>query len=241
MPNLRDLRNLPDEVLQRISLGDQEARIDGFDIDIIRRAGGRQEPVIAEARRLTATSNQLEVRDSDEGNPTLDGYATVYEVTYDVFGGPPFGWSEKFADGACDKSVRERDDVRLLINHRDLPLARTMSKTLVLESDDVGLRCESELDGDDPDVMRIVPKMRRGDLDEMSMAFRVLRQEWNGDYTMRTIIEVEVLDVSVVTFPANTATVVQLRGELEPEEEPEPTGMSIDLANAIRSQVSLTR
>jgi phage head maturation protease len=53
--------------------------------------------------------------------------------------------------------------------------------------------------------------MSRGDLDQMSIGFRVTRQEWNGDYTERQIREVELFDVSVVTFPASPTTTANLR------------------------------
>ena len=45
-------------------------------------------------------------------------------------------------------------------------------------------------------------------LDAMSWAFQALRQEWNKDYTERRIIEAKAFDQSVVSFPANPATVV---------------------------------
>lgn len=158
---------------------------------------------------------RAEFRVDEDGNPVFEGYATVYDTPYEVAGGPPWGWVETIASGACDKSVREKDDVRLLVNHEGVPLARTKSKTLTLESDKVGLRCEAALDKTNPTVLELVSAMERGDLDEMSFAFRVIRQEWNDDYTERTIKEVKLFDVAPVTFPANKATVAQLRDALD--------------------------
>jgi hypothetical protein len=58
--------------------------------------------------------------------------------------------------------------------------------------------------------------MERGDLDEMSFAFRVTRQEWNEDYTERWINEVNLSkgDVSIVNYGANphTGGLTSLRG-----------------------------
>jgi hypothetical protein len=64
----------------------------------------------------------------------------------------------------------------------------------------------------DPDVQRLAPKMSRGDMDEMSFAFRVKRDEWSEDDTQRTLMEVSLHkgDVSVVNFGANPATSAQL-------------------------------
>ena len=92
-----------------------------------------------------------------------------------------------------------------------LPLARTKSGTLALEQDDTGLLCEAQLDGESPLVRSLKSAMDRGDADQMSFAFRVVKQEWNEDYTDRTIREVQLFDVSVVTYPANPATSVSLR------------------------------
>ncbi len=101
--------------------------------------------------------------------------------------------------------------MRLLINHDGLPLARTKSGTLTLEQDDVGLLCDAHLDGESPLVRSLKSAMDRGDADQMSFAFRVTQQDWNDDYTDRTIREAQLFDVSVVTYPANPATSVSLR------------------------------
>ncbi len=84
----------------------------------------------------------------------------------------------------------------------------------------LGLRVEAQLDGNDPDVRAIMPKMLRGDLDEMSFAFRVNDQVWANDFTDRTITEVNLSrgDVSVVSFGANPATVAALRAALADED-----------------------
>jgi HK97 family phage prohead protease len=184
----------------------------------------------------------VEIRVDDDGNPILDGYATVYDVEYDVFGGPPFGWTEEFASGSCDKSVAEKDDVRILINHDSrtgagIPLGRrsTEATTLDLDSDKVGLRCESALDANSPIVVALRSAMQRGDIDQMSLAFRAIRQEWNDDFTHRIIREAQLFDVSVVAYPANPATFVQLRNQPDPE----PTGMSTDYARALVDQVRI--
>lgn len=226
MPEL-DLRNLPAPVLARLAAAEVDMR--GAHLEVVQRG-----------RTLEARSfSQGELRLDDQGNPVLDGYATVYDYPYDVAGGAPYGWAETIVGGACTKSVAERDDVRLLLNHDGVPLGRTRSKTLTLVSDDVGLACNSTLDAVSPLVQTIRSAMDRGDLDEMSFAFRVLRQEWNGDYTERRILEVKLFDVSVVTYPANPATVVQLRSA-NPDDLPAPAaGMSLSLAEAQRYQLAL--
>lgn len=151
----------------------------------------------------------LEVRAADDGKITFDGVASVVDTPYavrDMFG----EYQETIRKGAFRKTLAEKDDVRLLVNHTGIPLARTKAKTLKLTAAP-DLRAVAELDPGNPTVQEIASAMNRGDLDQMSIGFRVHRQEWNGDYTERTILEAELFDVSVVTFPASPTTTASLR------------------------------
>lgn len=147
----------------------------------------------------------------------LTGYAAVFNRSYDVAGGPPYGWTETVDPKAFDVTLAARPDLHLLINHEGMPLARTKSGTLKLASDSTGLHVEADLDPGDPDVQRLNSKMARGDMDEMSFAFRVKDDEWNDDYTQRRLLEVSLHkgDVSVVNFGANPATSAQLNSMQE--------------------------
>jgi HK97 family phage prohead protease len=96
----------------------------------------------------------------------------------------------------------------LLIGHEGLPLARTSSGSLRLAEDERGLRVDATLEADDPDVQRLLPKVNRGDVSEMSFAFRVVRDTWSEDFDRRQITEINLDrgDVSVVAMGANSAT-----------------------------------
>jgi len=109
---------------------------------------------------------------------TLTGYASVFGNGYDVLGGPPYGWVERVDPGAFDVTLAAKPDLHLLINHEGMPLARTKSGTLRLSTDSKGLLVEADLDRRDPDVQRLETKMARGDMDEMSFAFRVKADAW---------------------------------------------------------------
>jgi hypothetical protein len=174
---------------------------------------------------------KLEVRSTDDGAVAISGYATVYNYPYSIAGGPDAGgFTEVVSRGAAAKSASEAD-VRLLVDHTGVPLARTKSGTLQLESDDIGLRVSAELDPSNPVAAQVRSAMERGDLDQMSFAFKVLRDEWSPDYTKRTISEVKLYDVSLVTFPANPATVAKLREDDEHvEAEVAVPGRSLALA-----------
>lgn len=148
-----------------------------------------------------------EIRADDDG-VKVAGYAAVFNERTDIAG----MFVEIIAPGAFREAIG-RDDVVFLINHDGLPLARTRSKTLKLSEDSKGLRMETVLDADDPDVRAIVGKMKRGDLDKMSFAFRATKQEWDDttEPPTRTIREVELFDVSIVTTPAYDGTSIALR------------------------------
>ena len=55
--------------------------------------------------------------------------------------------------------------------------------------------------------------MKRGDLDKMSFAFVPTRQEWDdsGDLPKRTIQDLQLYDVAIVTTPAYEGTDIGLR------------------------------
>ncbi|GAC1610323.1 MAG: hypothetical protein NVS3B26_16450 [Mycobacteriales bacterium] len=163
-----------------------------------------------ETRTVAAS---FEMRDdTTTGVPILEGYAATFGKPYDM---GPF-W-EQIDRRAFDRTLAGKPDVRLLIDHEGQPLARTKSGTLSLSTDDTGLHARATLDPADPDVQRLLPKLRRGDLDEMSFAFRLAGDgdawEHSATKTVRTIREATLAggDVSVVTYPANPTTSVSLR------------------------------
>lgn len=173
----------------------------------------------AKPREVRATSG-AEFRELTDGQVRLAGYASVTGVGYRVN-----DWAGEYTEtvrrGAFGKSLQEAQDVRLLVNHDGVPLARTTSGTLVLREvtepglypqgrGQTGLWAEATLDPASPLVQTLRSAMNRGDMSEMSFGFQVTKQEWSKDYAERDVLEVRLFDVSVVTYPANPATSVQL-------------------------------
>jgi HK97 family phage prohead protease len=149
-----------------------------------------------------------------EGSRTIAGYAAVFNSETDIGG----YFREKIAPGAFSNAVSE--DVRALFDHDTAHvLGRTKSGTLRLREDDHGLAVEIDLP--DTQVARdLTASMERGDIDGMSFGFRVTKQEWDEsqDPPLRTIREVELHEVSVVTFPAYGDTEIALRSLEEARE-----------------------
>jgi HK97 family phage prohead protease len=161
--------------------------------------------------RRTFTVQDVETRQNEDGKMRLAGYAAKFNSA-----SLPLPFIEKIAPGAFRKTLSETPDVRLLINHEGLPLARTKNGTLKLEEDMTGLRFEAELP-DTQEARDLYTLVERGDVDQMSFAFRVIRQKWSPDRSERTLTEVSLADgdVSVVTYPAYAATSVEARQKLD--------------------------
>lgn len=161
----------------------------------------------------TRSGLPVEVRAKDDGTVVVEGYAATYNQETVIAG----LFREVIRPGAFRSALERGDDVTLNINHNDnFLLARTKSGTLKLTEDDKGLKIRSELDASDPDVARLVPKMKRGDLSEMSFAFSIPEggQEWSegaDGLDVREIRDVMLHDVSVVATPAYGGTSIALR------------------------------
>ena len=165
--------------------------------------------------RRSVAATEFELRVAGVNNVRLTGYASVFNRGYEVGGGPDGGgWTEIVTRSAFDRTLADNPHVHLLINHEGLPIASTKSGTLRLSADSTGLMTEATLDRRDPDVQGLAVKMERGDVDEMSFAFRVKRQRWQGDREeVRYLDEVSLHkgDVSIVSFGANPYTSAALR------------------------------
>lgn len=165
----------------------------------------KYEWVVRSGEHRAVAYTNLELRASSKSN-TLIGYAAVFDSPSE-----PLPWTEFVRRGAFTKTLKDGADVRLLIDHTGVPLARTKSGTLMLEEDKRGLRMETELDPYNPDAQRLISAINRGDMTQMSFAFRTIKDSWNESRSVRELREVALLDVSVVTYPAYEETVAELR------------------------------
>jgi HK97 family phage prohead protease len=173
--------------------------------------------VIAEKNNRSIAYTNLEMRALPEGN-TLVGYAAVFDSPSE-----PLPWTEFVKRGAFRKTIKDGADVRLLIDHEGVPLARSKSGTLTLEEDDFGLRVEAQLDETNPDAAKIMSALRRGDISQMSFAFETVKDSWSQDKRTRELREVKLFDVSVVTYPAYEQTVAELRSRNNTETDTVPS------------------
>lgn len=154
-----------------------------------------------------------EVRvDSTGDKPTIRGYAAVFNQLSEDLG----GFREQLSTGAFTDAM-SNSDVRALINHDpNLVLGRNKAGTLAMREDTAGLFVE--ITPPDTQAARdLVELMTRGDVNQMSFAFTVAKEDqtWTRDGTgpwLRTIKKISRLyDVSVVTYPAYAQTSAAVR------------------------------
>ena len=157
----------------------------------------------------------LELR-MDGDKMQVAGYGAVFNSQSNDLG----GFVEYIAPGAFEG--RLNDDVRFLVNHDGLPLARTTNNTLRLSVDDKGLRYEADLAN--TSISRdLVELLKDGTVSQSSFAFTVEDDSWESrdGVNVRTINKVSRLyDVSSVTYPAyNEAGSYALRSMEQWQEE----------------------
>lgn len=151
---------------------------------------------------------QFQVRSIPGGSMVeVTGYASTYNAPYDMFdwAGP---YSETARQGMCAKTIAEGCDTAFLANHQGLTMARTKAGTLKLSEDSSGLLSVATGNTARSDVRDLVTAIEDGNIDQMSFAFTIVRQQWSPDFEQRDLLEVNLNrgDVSAVNYGANPAT-----------------------------------
>lgn len=190
-------------------------------------------------RRLLGTSSvRIERRtEGDATKPHIIGHASAFDQWTTLYAGSYFVWREVVRPGAFRNAIAERQDVRSLFNHDpNFVLGRTLSNTLILSEDATGLLTDT----DPPDTQTIrdlvLAPIDRQDVSGMSFAFTVrrapeskitiangitvidnggeritIREEDGKEIEERELLDLNLFDVSPVTYPAYQQTDVALR------------------------------
>jgi HK97 family phage prohead protease len=157
---------------------------------------------------------ELSRKKTDEP-PRIVGYAAVFYRSDDPrteFEMLP-GFRERIAPEAFNRALAEGQDVRGLFNHDPNQVLGRMPKTMRLKTDKTGLAYEIDLP--DTNLGRdLASLIERGDVRGSSFSFRVVGrslQDLPDGGTIRTLEDVDLLDVGPVTFPAYEATTADMR------------------------------
>lgn len=169
----------------------------------------------------------LEVRQAegaDADTATIRGYGLKWGETVTLYN----RFRERFERGAFKRTIKE-DDARLMIGHNyeGLPLARVSTGTMRLREDSDGLVVEADLDTRQTDASDLVRKIRRGDVDGMSVGFSMdggkeeiesgkEKDDGSRELDLHVIKEVgKLYEVSAVTFPAYESSDLSMRRTLD--------------------------
>ncbi|MDO3680559.1 HK97 family phage prohead protease [Paenibacillus ehimensis] len=162
-----------------------------------------------EIRQTRSLRTKLETRAADGDDMVIEGYFAVFNRQTELWPGA----FEEIAPEAFERTLG--NDIRALANHETMfVLGRNKAGTLELKTDSHGLWGRIKINPDDVDAMNLYARVKRGDVDQCSFGFNIVREEtdWRDDGTVKwTIREIDLHEVSVVTFPAYADTGVQAR------------------------------
>jgi uncharacterized protein len=171
---------------------------------------------------IRTTNTTFEIRSEGEDGMTFTGYASVFNSASEDLG----GFREFVAPGAFKRSLQARNEIKLLWNHdTNEPLASVRGGSLELVEDRYGLKVKAKL----PNTTRgrdVAELLRSKVIDSMSFGFNVIKDSWSDGGSVRTLESVRLHEVSIVTYPAYTATTAQVRSV-------QPTIDADELANAL--------
>lgn len=160
-------------------------------------------------KRAFINPTQFKTREDGE-DLIIEGYFAVFGSIYEIWN----DMTESIDPGAFTETLKDAD-VRALINHdTTLVLGRTKAGTLELSVDEHGLWGKIRINPNDQDAMNLYERVKRGDVDQCSFGFEIVREEtdFKDDGSIHwTIMEVRLWEVSVCTFPAYEETEVSAR------------------------------
>ena len=160
---------------------------------------------------------QMEVRAAEDNEMIVEGYATTFNEPYELWRDSDYVFLEQ-VDGQAFAET-DMSDVIMQYDHEGRVFARTSNGTLRLSVDNHGLRVTADLGGTEIG-RQLYSEIRGGYTDKMSFGFTVDADERlvqedreTGTVTvLRTIKRVgKLFDVSAVSLPANSATVISAR------------------------------
>lgn len=158
----------------------------------------------------------LEVKDTEDTDYTVTGYATTFDEPYTLYGiGDGKVVKEQVSRNAFDNT--DRSDTIMQYDHQGIVFARLSNDTLKLTVDDHGLFVEAYLGGTS-NGRNLYEEIKGGYINKMSFGFTVTDDDLaEADYGyLRTIKAIgKLYDVSAVSIPANDYTEISARNHID--------------------------
>ncbi len=161
-------------------------------------------PLDAKAGAIPITIKEI----SDDGE--FEGYGST-------FGNVDRGM-DMVMPGAFRATLKEKklSTIKML---RDHDTRKLVGKWLKMEEDERGLKVHGRLFIKDDEAIQLAKEthvlMREGALDALSMGYRTVKSAWDEETGVRKLLEVELWEVSIVTFAMNEmATVDAVKNDL---------------------------
>jgi uncharacterized protein len=204
-----------------------------------------------EQRVQPLLGSDFTLRAVGDGQPMFTGHAAVFNSRTAIGNPLTWGFYEEVAPGTFTKTLQE-GDARFLVDHDTaLLVARVSADDLRLAEDNIGLAVESDLDTELSYVRDLVRNLEKRRITGMSFGFRVVRDRWEtetvstsdgqeAEVEIRTILEVELFEVSAVTFPAYDETDAALRA-VSFRSDPDPLGRRAEILTFDREPGETTR
>ena len=160
----------------------------------------------------------LEIRDSDDSEMIVEGYATTFNQPYQLYADSNMVINEQIDARAFDEA--QLSDVIFQYNHEGRVFARTRNDTLEITPDEKGLFIRADLSGTE-EGRKLYEEIKGGYTDRMSFGFTVAedRTDKTGEDPrtyLRTITKIgRLFDVSAVSIPANDFTEISARSYVD--------------------------
>ena len=166
----------------------------------------------------TMELRKVEVQEGEEKNYVVEGYATTFGDTYELYRDGNYIVMENVDKDAFKDT--DMSDVIFQIDHQGRVYARTRNGSLDLSTDEHGLKTRTDL-GLTESSRSVFEDINAGLYDRMSFAFTVTKdsytEEEREDGTViltRSILSIgKLYDVSAVSFPANPNTDISARSK----------------------------
>lgn len=134
-------------------------------------------------------SPEFFIKSSKSDNTVIIGYASVFEVTDNQ--------NDIISKGAFKNS--ESHNVKLLWQH---DVTKPIGVIKYLAEDDYGLKIEAEINNKTLLGAEASALIKQKDVSGLSIGFTIRSSDYNLQ-GLRVIDEVELMEISIVTFPAN--------------------------------------